>query len=92
MPQQLPATLRESHFIVLDLLFTDLDLAFTMLETARISEEAETKKRAIENAVEAYNYVVFKSARIEISPQDRDRLEARLCDLATHLAALGHPV
>ena len=69
-----------------ELLFTDLDLAFTFLETARISRSAETQERNVRHATKAYWDVFAKALEIEMPDRTREQLQARLRDLEAQIA------
>jgi hypothetical protein len=73
----------------LDLLFTDVELAFTFLETAEASACAETQKRNVANALEAHRTVSAKLRTLAMSDAVRTELKSRLQDLAQALAKRG---
>ena len=79
----------QSKQTIVDLLFTDLDVAFTFLDTALISSNPETKSRNIGNAAAAWHTVSDKLNTFEIPPDVRNALLNRLTQLRNRLGELG---
>jgi hypothetical protein len=90
--KELRSTISESRQIVLELLFADLDLACTFLDTAGLSSLPDTRKRNISNALKAYHEISAKSAKIEMPDVIRAEIDAKLNELRTRLAQSGASV
>lgn len=79
----------ESRKISTDLLFTDLDIAFTFLQTARSSKVARTKQRNVANALKAYSYISAKAPELDMPISARDDLDKMLLRLKQELELAG---
>ena len=89
MVKDLRSNLRESRQVLVDLLFTDLDLPQTFLDTARASSSPETQKRNVLNALKAYHEVSAKAEQVAMTEIARTELEARIKTLRNRLAKFG---
>jgi len=85
-PQQ---NIADSLQISEQLLFSDLDLAFTFVQCARVSSIAKTKKRNVAYAAKAYRDVSERSLDLVMDVQLRKDLNTRLALLKQQLAELG---
>ena len=78
-------TIRQTRDILVKLLFTDLEVAFTLLQTARASSSPETQRRNIANAREACDAIKSSADRMEVTEADRQELNSRLVELVRQL-------
>jgi hypothetical protein len=93
VPRDLDQPIRNGDESAIRFLFADLDLAFTFLETARVSEDhPETKQRNVANAVKAYHSVSHIATMVYMSPDTHQYLQARLNALAGRLLDFGQTV
>lgn len=88
----LAQNIEDAQRVIVDLLFTDLGLAFTFLETARVTSVPETRQRNVANAVKAYRDISEKGATLQLSSSTRQHLAAQLAELSQQLAARGESV
>lgn len=88
----LARTIENSQQIIIELCFTDLDLAFTFLQTAQVTSIRGTKQRNLANAVKVYRTISQKAAGMDLPSATRQPLEAKLAELSQQLAAWGVPV
>lgn len=64
----------------------DLALAFTFLDLAKVTQQAQTRERNIENARKAHDEVAFQLAgNFDCSEEERAGLEAALAKLRARL-------
>lgn len=89
MARDLKQNISDRRDIVIQLLFTDLDLAWTFLETARVSNRPERKSRNVANAVSAYNQISTKVADLNIPAATREELNAGLLALEQRISEFG---
>jgi hypothetical protein len=89
LADELQQNISEYLDTVIDLLFTDIGLAFTFLETARISSNPERQKRCVAHAAKAYNHISARAMRCEMPAKTREELNARLRDLKQQLVEFG---
>jgi hypothetical protein len=90
--KELQQNISESRQIIVDLLFTDLDLALTFLETARVSDCPETKERNVANALKAYRESSAKALKVNVLPSTRQDLQRMLNTVAERLLEFGAKV
>ncbi len=75
---------------ILELLHTELELAFTFLKIARDSEsQPEKRERNIENAKKAYATTAKWLERMNPEDAEREEIRGRLSDLREALKELG---
>jgi hypothetical protein len=72
-----------------DILFTDLQTAFTFLAVADTTSDETTRQRNWRNAQNAYYAVTRFSGRIVMTDMERSRLETQLVQLRQALEAVG---
>lgn len=89
MDQSLLETLDKSTRVIVDLLFTDLKIAFTFLETALASRIEDTQKRNVANALKAYRTVSEKVSTMQLPAAVHEALTGRLQELANRLRLFG---
>jgi len=87
----LPALSDANRFSV-EILITDLDLAFTFLQVARTSKNPETRQRNRENAHKVYDAVHHFLPRLRPTAEERQAIEDKMSSLKIHLQALGEVV
>lgn len=81
-----PKSIADSRQISVDLLLTDIDVAFTFLRTAEISEIPETKSRNVQHATKAYIDISRQLAIMDLTLNAREELDRKLEDLRERLA------
>jgi hypothetical protein len=82
--------IERTNRIGIQFLFTDLDVAMTLLRSAFSIEPAEPRKRNLERAHEAYRTVVRLLPRVVPSAEERMELERKLNDLRSRLKEAGY--
>src|ERR1700733_1435316 len=68
---------------------TDLDLAMTFLDLAKISRIEETIRRNHNNARKVYNTVLHLLEKLTPDPEQQQMIEAKLALLKMRLQAVG---
>lgn len=89
MARSLQQVIAESRQISEQLLFTDLQIAFTFLQIARVTSDPKTRRRNIENATKAYRDVLHRSADPNLAVRRREDLDTTLALLRNQLAEFG---
>jgi len=89
MANDLQSSISDYQQILIELLFTDLDLAFTFLDTARVSSWPETQRRNVEHAVKAHKEVSAKALQFEMPDSARKELDAGLRSLKERISRFG---
>jgi len=65
---------------------TDLEMALTMLDRAETSREPETRERNRANARHALETVLHHMSQLELSEEQRERLQVKVDELKDRLS------
>ena len=84
-----PLNTERTNGILVQILFRDIDLAFTFLQAARISPSSEIKQQAEEHALKTYQSILQVSGETKISEEIRVILNNRLEHLRSRLRSIG---
>jgi hypothetical protein len=75
----------EQNRVRVDLLFTDAELALTMVDLARASDISEFKERRLKEALKAYKFILRQSGSVSLTPQQKAILNQKLALLKQKL-------
>ena len=81
---------RDVNRIGVKFLLTDLDLALTFMDIAKVSQNEETVRRNHNNARTASDTVVRLLEKLTPDAAQRQVIDAKLALLNTRLRAVGH--
>jgi hypothetical protein len=82
---QLNALLPQLNQAGIEMCATDLELALTMLDRARSSNDRDTQRRNVANAAHALETVLYHLSKLTLSPEQRREMQARLGELKAKL-------
>jgi hypothetical protein len=88
MDKSAQQTLKETNDSGVALLFTDLDLAHTMLDRAELVEDATTRERNLQNVEKACASAQHFMGKLQLTDADRSTLSEKLAALRQRLAQL----
>jgi beta-glucosidase-like glycosyl hydrolase len=88
MTKRFRESIRQANDTGVDLLFTDIELAGTMLERAELTEDEETRSRNMQNVAEACKSIQHFMQKLELSDDQERTLEQKLAALEQRLQAL----
>jgi len=82
-----PEELREqTNKARVNLLFSDAEMALTMIDLARVSQNAGLKQKRIDQAAKAYSFIRERIPTVSLTPPETIRLNDRMKLLKLRLA------
>jgi hypothetical protein len=81
--------LRDANRVSLDILITDIELAFSFLQIAETSTDPKTRERNIKNARKVYDSSLHFLPRLHPIAKELQTIEAKLALLRKRLRPLG---
>jgi hypothetical protein len=77
---------KEANKTSVDLLFSDAEMAFTMLDLALNSKIAAVRERRIKDAARAYSFIRERIPKLSLSPSENVALNEKLAQLEARLS------
>jgi len=76
----------QSNRTVVNLLFTDAEIAMNMLDLARVSEMPELRKRRLREALRAYNFIRKHTPAVALTREEATALNKKMSLLKLRLS------